>query len=730
MASISGNFDFLPGTAGQELLNINYITTTNLSSSSTASLAATNVSGLLTSTSTVDSTSSTSQSAINTTGGLSVVKSAFIGGNMSATNGTFSGSTSITGSLNANGGTTTPTMTLPQATLTSATSSTPIVQGGSNIPLNALRIRTADTTNTAARVSIANTAMANSYYDSGLTMYNLGSSETSTNYERLSFGINSGGGYLNYLYGGSGVARTFNLYNGSVFTSGGALQLANTLGVSGTSTLAGLNATNGSFSGTLGVSGSSNLSGLNATNGSFSGTLGVSGSSTLAALNATNASLSGTLGVTGLSTLAGLNATNGSFSGTFGVSGSSTLAALNATNASLSGTLGVTGLSTLAGLNATNGSFSGTLGVTGLSTLAGLNATNGSFSGTLGVTGLLTNTSSIDTTSSTSASAINTTGGLSVAKAANIGTTLGVTGTSTLAALNATNASLSGTLGVTGTSTLAALNATNASLSGTLGVTGVISSTSTTDTTSSTSASAINTTGGLSVAKAANIGTTLGVTGTSNLAAINGTTLTTTGTNTFSGLLDCNNQTDATSLTSASSISTAGGISIALTAWMKNSVVTTPYYSMWYTNSTQTITKTTITPMAVGWTSWAQSDTKMSAAFSGTSGTTNVYTMPYTGLYSLQANIRMTPTIATAGISEAWFNCTNSTIYGTTAVRLGHCGVYSALANVAVVPAAHFTGYFNVGDQVNINVYNAQVNVTLTSGNDVTFGVVLLQRSA
>ncbi|RYE18736.1 MAG: hypothetical protein EOP45_13675, partial [Sphingobacteriaceae bacterium] len=239
-------------------------------------------------------------------------------------------------------------------------------------------------------------------------------------------------------------------------------------------------------------------------------------------------------------------------------------------------------------------------------------------------------------------------------------------------------------------------------------ISGLLTSTNTTDSTSPTSQSALNTTGGLSVAKAANIGSSLGVVGPSNLAAINGTTLTTTGTNTFSGILDCNNTVDATSLTSASSISTAGGISIGLTAWMKNLVVTTPYYAMWYTNTSQTITKTNITNMNVGWTSWAQSSTTMSNAFSGTNGTTNVYTMPYTGLYSLQANIRMTPTAATAGISEAWFNCTNSSIYGTTAIRLGHCGVYSALQNVSVVPVAHFIGYFNAGDQVNIAVYNAQ----------------------
>jgi hypothetical protein len=95
--------------------------------------------------------------------------------------------------------------------------------------------------------------------------------------------------------------------------------------------------------------------------------------------------------------------------------------------------------------------------------------------------------------------------------------TLGVTGTTTLAAVNATNGTFSGTLGVTGTTTLAAVNATNGAFSGTLTVTG-------------TSTLGVTNTGALSSTTIA-ASSTLNVTGTSTLAAVNATN------GTFSGTL-------------------------------------------------------------------------------------------------------------------------------------------------------------------------------------------------
>ena len=135
--------------------------------------------------------------------------------------------------------------------------------------------------------------------------------------------------------------------------------------------------------------------------------------------------------------------TGGTISGNLVVNGSTTLKKLTASeldlngNADVSGTLKVAGATTLTGALAANGGVTTTtLKATGTSTLAAVNATNISASGTLKVTGATTLTG-----------ALAANGGLST-------TTIKATGTSTLAAVNATNITASGTLNVTGTTTL------------------------------------------------------------------------------------------------------------------------------------------------------------------------------------------------------------------------------------------------------------------------------------
>jgi hypothetical protein len=90
-----------------------------------------------------------------------------------------------------------------------------------------------------------------------------------------------------------------------------------------------------------------------------------------------------------------------------------------------------------------------TLNVTGLSTLASLGVTGAATVGTtLGVTGL-------STLASLAVTGASTLDSLAVTNAATIGTTLGVTGLSTLAILSVTGAATVGsTLGVTGNTTL------------------------------------------------------------------------------------------------------------------------------------------------------------------------------------------------------------------------------------------------------------------------------------
>lgn len=117
-------------------------------------------------------------------------------------------------------------------------------------------------------------------------------------------------------------------------------------------------------------------------NATVGGTLGITGTTTAAVVNATNVTASGTLGVTG-------NATVG---GTLGVTGATTMAAASCTtlaassNATVGGTLGVTGTSTLGVVNSGNHAITGTLTVSSTAAITG----NTTVGGTLGITGATT----------------------------------------------------------------------------------------------------------------------------------------------------------------------------------------------------------------------------------------------------------------------------------------------------------------------------------------------------
>lgn len=176
------------------------------------------------------------------------------------------GGVSINGSLFAN------TVNVSNITaLSSASSAVSTMQGGSSLNTNALRLRTNDTTNTSTSMVLSNTAMGNNYYDSHMALYNLGSSSTSTNYERVLLGVNASGAYINYMYSGTGTTRPLNILNGSVFRDGGALNLANNLNVTGTQDVVTATPPNTSMftAGGLYVTKQTNLQGLLTAAGGF-----------------------------------------------------------------------------------------------------------------------------------------------------------------------------------------------------------------------------------------------------------------------------------------------------------------------------------------------------------------------------------------------------------------------------------------------------------------------------
>ena len=220
----------------------------------------------------------------------------------------------------------------------------------------------------------------------------------------------------------------------------GDVSIPGTLGVTGAATFG---------SGGLAVTGSTTLAGLSATTGIFSG-----------AISATNGTFSGTLGVTGLSTLGAVTA------------GTSTLATLAVTgNGTVGGTLGVTGLTTLGTVSAGTSTLSG-LSVTGTSYLGG-NVTTSNGLIQIGTSVVATGVSAPLLTVGKAVSAVYP---FTVDQyGAVTGTTFtgnlvgsqsgGSVAATTLSASGATT--LSSTLGVTGVTTLSAqLNGTSAIFSG------------------------------------------------------------------------------------------------------------------------------------------------------------------------------------------------------------------------------------------------------------------------
>jgi hypothetical protein len=229
-----------------------------------------------------------------------------------------------------------------------------------------------------------------------------------------------------------------------------------------------------------------------ASTGAFT-TLTSSGASTLNSLGVTNnATVGGTLGVTGASTLAALSATNVTASGTLGVTGATTLstataASLQATAignvtpgtgafTTLSATGALSGASLTSSANASVGtslSVGTTLTVGGLSTFSGNLVPSANVTYSLGtstnqwkdlwVSGSTINIGGVAITAAPNTGvvmpAINNTPIGNATPSTGAFTTLSASGSSTLAAVSATNVTASGTLGVTGATTLSTATA-------------------------------------------------------------------------------------------------------------------------------------------------------------------------------------------------------------------------------------------------------------------------------
>jgi hypothetical protein len=207
------------------------------------------------------------------------------------------------------------------------------------------------TTPTQNLASNSGTALAPTYSwatDSNTGMYNAGA-------DSIGF---AAGGVARATLGTAGLAVTGTLSASGAVTASAGLGVTGaltttTLGVSGASTLAGLNA-GATTVGTLSASGAA----------TFSSTLGVTGTTTLGTLSAGAATVTG-LGVTGAATVGS----------TLGVTGTTTLAGVNAGAASVT-TLSTSGAATLASLGVTGAAtVGGTLTSTGaITATAGLNA--------------------------------------------------------------------------------------------------------------------------------------------------------------------------------------------------------------------------------------------------------------------------------------------------------------------------------------------------------------------
>jgi hypothetical protein len=374
----------------------------------------------------------------------------------------------------------------------------------------------------------------------GQTQFNVGLTYNGTQFTTTNIVVSSGN---------NATAATGN--SGALMVRGG-VGIQNDLWVGGNINLAGNLYLDGvgldTIQGTTGTFVNILATGTNATNSAATGALQVTGGVGIGGGLFVGGIITGTtLNVSGAATVG----TSLTVTGFASLNGGSTISAATVTNALTVGTtLGVTGYSTLGLLRATdttvtNLTVSGTVGVTGYSTLGLLRATDTT------VTNLTVSSNTIHT-GYTSLNGGTTANAMTITNALTVGTTLGVTGYSTLGLLRATdttvtnltvtaNETITGYLTANGGATLSAATVTNNLLvSGSETVTGYTSlnggatlsaATVTNNLTVSgntihtgyTSLNGGTTANAMTITNALTVGTTLGVTGRSTLGDVFGT---------------------------------------------------------------------------------------------------------------------------------------------------------------------------------------------------------------
>ena len=90
------------------------------------------------------------------------------------------------------------------------------------------RVRSSDTMNPAVRLTLGHSIFT-TLYESRIGLFCLNTDETSSNYELLTLGANSSGGFINWLAAGTGATRTLTVYHNTIFQTDGSIRNTCTL---------------------------------------------------------------------------------------------------------------------------------------------------------------------------------------------------------------------------------------------------------------------------------------------------------------------------------------------------------------------------------------------------------------------------------------------------------------------------------------------------------------------